>query len=207
MKTSYPHPQDITNHDQDLLQFISLTDSEKWETVINMIDPGGFSAQHFYLEVLKAFCRNRIDYLVTGDLATALYGHIEYQPPLEIWLEISAINLEKLKSTMIFLGFDKNLMDAMWKERSLNQAEPIQFCDNENVFFLNLITAKSLHNSTWNACQSRSQWFQISREINIPLMAIDDLIFFQEGVSRAEGNEKARRTIKGLKEIKQLKEE
>jgi len=180
MKTS--PPTDFTAHDEDLRYFLSMSDQEKWQTIINLIDPDGFSVQHFYLEVIKALNRNKIEYLVTGDLAIALYGYIHYQVPMEIWVDTTPLNLEKLKSTLIFLGYDKKLMESMWIDRSLNQVQPIVFCDNENVFCLNLITAKSLHKMTWQTCMDRSLLFHVNREVKIHLLAIDDLIFIKENV-------------------------
>jgi hypothetical protein len=178
MKTSLPAT--FSTHDEDLTYFLSLSNQEKWETIINIIDPDGFSVQHFYLEVLKAFNRNKIEYMVTGDIAIALHGYIHYQVPLDIWVETSPLNLEKLKSTLIFLGYDKMLMENMWIDRPLNQIEPIVFCDTESVFCINLITAKTLYQRSWQTCKDHSLLFQVNREVKIQLLAIDDLIFFKE---------------------------
>jgi len=50
----YSPPKNFAIWDEDLIYFLNLSDQKKWQTIINLIDPDGFSVQHFYLEVIKS---------------------------------------------------------------------------------------------------------------------------------------------------------
>jgi hypothetical protein len=58
-----------------------------------------------FKEFIQLLNKNQVRYLVIGGYAVAIHGHPRYTKDIDIWIEISEENSEKLMMTLIQFGF------------------------------------------------------------------------------------------------------
>jgi predicted nucleotidyltransferase len=50
----------------------------------------------FFIEVLESLEKHKVNYLLVGGMAVAYYGYHHYTGDMDLWLEPTSKNLEKL---------------------------------------------------------------------------------------------------------------
>lgn len=58
-----------------------------------------------FKEFIKLLNKNQVKYLVIGGYAVAIHGHPRYTKDIDIWIEISLDNAQKLLKTLTEFGF------------------------------------------------------------------------------------------------------
>lgn len=197
--------QNIKEDAEDLLAFLSFSEKKRWTAMLQLIEPGMKSIQPFYLEVLSSLNHNKVDYLVIGGIAVGLHGYPRYTQDLDLWLNSESSNIEKLKIAIVGLGYDSTTVEKMFAERPLNHPQPIKLYDDAEFFRVDLMTTTYQDKITWQDCKSRSLIHQISNTIEIPLIAIDDLIILKENTRRYDDSMKDLVDAEELRKIKRLK--
>ena len=59
-----------------------------------------------FKEFIQLLNENQVKYLVIGGYAVAIHGHPRYTKDIDIWIEISDDNANKLVTTLTQFGFD-----------------------------------------------------------------------------------------------------
>ena len=59
-----------------------------------------------FKEFIQLLNENQVKYLVIGGYAVAIHGHPRYTKDIDIWIEISEDNANKLVTTLIQFGFE-----------------------------------------------------------------------------------------------------
>ncbi len=59
-----------------------------------------------FKEFIQLLNANQVKYLVIGGYAVAIHGHPRYTKDIDIWIEISEDNANKLVTTLTQFGFD-----------------------------------------------------------------------------------------------------
>ena len=59
-----------------------------------------------FKEFIQLLNENQVKYLVIGGYAVAIHGHPRYTKDIDIWIEISEDNANKLVTTLTQFGFD-----------------------------------------------------------------------------------------------------
>ncbi|MCF8405196.1 MAG: nucleotidyltransferase [Bacteroidales bacterium] len=62
----------------------------------------------FYSETLKALNKTSVEYLVVGGYAVNIYGYMRSTADMDIWVDNSEKNLEKIKQALLILSYPKN---------------------------------------------------------------------------------------------------
>lgn len=76
-----------------------------------------------FREFIESLNSNKVKYLVLGGYAVALHGHPRYTKDLDIWLELSAENAERVLRALNDFGFGgMNLSKEDFTKRSSRSA-------------------------------------------------------------------------------------
>jgi predicted nucleotidyltransferase len=92
----------------------------------------------FYENILKSFNDHNVEYLIVGGIAVTLYGADRTTKDLDIWVEITFENLERIKLSFSEMGFsENNIAEAITR---IKNGETIIIPDTkENLFKVDIL--------------------------------------------------------------------
>ena len=147
-----------------------------------------------FREFLQLLNSEKIDYLLLGGYAVALYGHIRPTKDMDVWVAMDAGNLARLIEALVKFGF---------RRESLS---PEVFTGRQSVFRmgfppnrLEILTQPS--GVEFQDCYSRRKVMEIDGVL-VPVISYDDLLRNK----RASNREKDLRDVAILEERHKTKE-
>ena len=120
--------------------------------------------------------KNEVNYLVVGGYATSIHARPRYTKDLDLWLEISQVNAERVLMTLQEFGFGSL---GIVKEDFLTPGLILQLGYEPNR--VDLLT--SLQGLEFSPCFARRLTVTLG-ELSIPVIAKDDLIVNKKSVGR-----------------------
>jgi hypothetical protein len=66
-----------------------------------------------FKEFIQLLNENQVKYLVIGGYAVAIHGHPRYTKDIDIWIEISQENAQKLVTALSQLGLDVQVLQQI----------------------------------------------------------------------------------------------
>ena len=162
-----------------------------------------------YEEVFKEFEAKGIRYLLVGGLAVNLYGSIRFTMDMDVMVDLSEENLEKVVEVMERLGYDpripvpskeltKQERRQKWMEEKgakvftfVHQQKPFKQVD---IFLSNPIDFEEAF--------KKKRVITMGNEFTITLISLDDLIVLK----KASGRPRDLEDIKHLKRVSGLRE-
>lgn len=160
----------------------------------------------FFLEVLESLEKHHVKYVLVGGMAVAYYGYHRYTGDMDLWLEATPDNLERLYSALgKDLKYDEALIHEVKKNRSIDNPTPIRLFSDDEVFKVDLMTNILQENFDWKDAFNESNLFELEN-LKIPVIHINHLISLKENSKRVDGNMKDLIDAEQLKKIIRNKE-
>lgn len=158
----------------------------------------------YYEEVFKTFRRWRVKYLIAGGMAVNLYGIPRFTKDLDILIETSSPNLNRLKKALESLGYrpkvpvtlEAFLIPGNWKKWKKEKGMVAFNLYRPDQPFAEI---DLLIGTTLQFHEAASSSFAVSAgKLRLNLVGIDDLI----KMKREAGRERDLSDIKSLKKLK-----
>jgi hypothetical protein len=159
----------------------------------------------FYFETLERLNQHQVAYFLIGGLAVAYHGYARYTADMDIWLEPSEDNLEKLFAAMLGLGYEKENIEEIRVNRPLKHPTPIRLVDDNGVFKIDLMTNTFQNQFSWSECYQECEKFDLG-SISVPVIHINHLIRLKENTTRLDHSMKDLVDAEELKKIRDRKE-
>ncbi|NBC84062.1 MAG: hypothetical protein GVY19_11890 [Bacteroidetes bacterium] len=149
-----------------------------------------------FKSIINALNKADVDYMIIGGFAVNVHGYARNTGDLDIWVDNSKENMQKLYNSFVHLGFNKKKSEAAVNFLSKNHMIKIPL-DNTKVEFMDSFIAN-------NDFQESYKNHLIINPEGMPLKVIgfDDLLTIKQKSARM----KDLLDVKQLKEIKRLKE-
>jgi len=155
----------------------------------------------FFIEVLESLEKQKVNYLLVGGMAVAYYGFHRYTGDMDLWLEPTSENIEKLYLALgEDLRYDQSIINEIKKNRELKNPTPIRLFSDDEVFKVDLMTNILHKKFDWNEAIKESKEFDLGN-LTIPVIHINHLIFLKENSRRLDGNMKDQIDAEQLKKI------
>tara|TARA_R100000027_G_scaffold67602_1_gene67113 strand:+ start:1597 stop:2151 length:555 start_codon:yes stop_codon:yes gene_type:complete len=159
----------------------------------------------FYQEVLENLSKNEVEFMLVGGFAVGYYGYHRYTGDMDLWLNPTEENLEKLyKALEHDLDFDKGSVDSIRKNREIDNQTPIKLVSDDGSFKVDLMTNIFQEQFKWKDCRSQCRKFEINKELTVPVVHINHLIRIKENSSRLDKGMKDLVDAQELKKIQAL---
>ena len=89
----------------------------------------------YYLEVLQIFDKNEVKYILIGGLAVGYHGYQRYTGDMDLWLEPSQKNLDRLYKTLLDdLKYPIHLFNNIKDNRAIENPMPIRLISDDDTF-------------------------------------------------------------------------
>lgn len=153
----------------------------------------------FFIEVLESLEKHKVNYLLVGGMAVAYYGYHRYTGDMDLWLEPTSKNLEKLYLALgEDLKYDQSIIKEIKKNRDLKNPTPIRLFSDDEIFKVDLMTNILQEKFDWKEAIKDAKEFELEN-LKIPVIHINHLIYLKENSKRVDGN------MKDLIDAEQLK--
>ncbi len=120
-----------------------------------------------FKEFLNLLNSEKIEYLLIGGYAVALYGHVRPTKDMDVWVSIAPANLDRLITALIKFGFAR---DQMKKERFTGPQTVFRMGFPPNR--IEIITVIS--GVDFDQCYPRKTMLEIDG-VTVPVISYDDL--------------------------------
>lgn len=160
---------------------------------------------NFYNEVLTALYKSEVEMLLVGGLAVGFYGHVRYTNDMDLWLNPTKENLQKLSKALKLLKYDDSIIDQILKERPLDHPSPIRLLSDDNGFKVDLMT-NIYYDFKFEECMEKAE-NQPFEGLVLPVIGINHLIEIKQNVKRYDNGMKDLIDAQELRKILQKRSE
>ncbi|MCG8309300.1 MAG: nucleotidyltransferase [Cytophagales bacterium] len=157
----------------------------------------------YYLDVLRSLNDNAVEFILVGGLAVGLHGYSRYTGDMDLWVNPTEENMDRLYTSLSKMGYAKSDVDSIKKYRDIESPTPIRLIEDDGVFKVDLMTNTFQTLYTWKECRSEALDYE-SEGVLIPVVHINHLINMKENTSRLDDNLKDLVDASELKKIKEL---
>lgn len=141
----------------------------------------------FYQEVIEGLNKQGVDFILIGGLAVGFYGYSRYTGDMDLWVEPSEKNLQKLYLTLKSLGYPEEVIDEIKEKRGVINPTPIKLWDDSNTFKVDLMTTTYQKEFSWKECKAESQEIKIGPN-TFPVVHINHLIRMKQKSTRLDNS-------------------
>ena len=159
----------------------------------------------YYLDILSSLNEHNVEYILVGGLAVGLHGYSRYTGDMDLWVNPTAINMERLYGSLLGMGYDKSDVNHIKAQREIENPTPIRLVEDSGVFKVDFITNLFQELFTWNECKAESLQYE-SDGISIPVLHIRHLIKLKENSKRIDDRMKDLVDAAELKKILNLED-
>lgn len=123
-------------------------------------------------EILSAFNHHQVEYIIAGGLAVVFHGYGRITPDLDIWIEPTIDNREKIISALIDLKFPLTLTDYIQRIENFEKPFAIKLGDDlVQVDIFNAITGV-----IYIEAKQRAVSFKFTNKLECKFISLQDLI-------------------------------
>jgi predicted nucleotidyltransferase len=159
----------------------------------------------FYLEVLRLFDKNEVRYILIGGLAVGYHGYQRYTGDMDLWLEPTQQNLNRLYKTLLDdLEYPGDAVKNIKDNRDIDNPVPIRLISDDDTFYIDLMTNTFQRQFTWQECYDHCQYIDL-KAFRVPVVHINHLISMKENTSRLDNSMKDLVDAQELRKIRDLK--
>ncbi|MDZ7605137.1 MAG: hypothetical protein U5K79_06015 [Cyclobacteriaceae bacterium] len=162
-------------------------------------------ANIFYQEVLQIFDKKNVKYILIGGLAVGFHGYQRYTGDMDLWLEPSEENLNKLYKTLVEdLQYPVDTIEHIRDKRDIENPTPIRLISDDETFYIDLMTNTFQQQFSWNECRDHCQYMDL-KAFKVPVVHINHLISMKENTKRLDDSMKDLVDAEELKKIRKLR--
>lgn len=159
----------------------------------------------YYLEVLQLFDKNKVRYILIGGLAVGYHGYQRYTGDMDLWLEPSRENLDRLYHTLADdLKYPADVVNNIRNNRDIESSTPIRLISDDDTFYIDLLTNTFQQQFTWRECHEQCQYMDL-KKFSVPVVHINHLIAMKENTKRLDNSMKDLVDAAELKKIRELR--
>ncbi len=160
----------------------------------------------YYQEVLQILGENGVKYILIGGLAVGFHGYQRYTGDMDLWLEPSQENLNKLYQTLIDdLEYPSEVVNHIKHHRDIENPMPIRLISDDDTFYIDLMTNTFQQQFTWQECRDQCQYMDL-KTFKVPVVHINHLISMKENTKRLDNSMKDLVDVQELKKIRELRD-
>ncbi len=159
----------------------------------------------FYIEILQALGKANVRYVLVGGLAVSYHGYARYTGDMDLWVEPESENVDRLYSALVDIGYPKEMVDKIRKERDIDNPTPIKLNDDDNRLKIDLMTYIFYTELSWQDCYNGAEVMDLE-QLNIPVVNIDHLIEMKENTRRIDDSLKDLVRCPGTEEGQEFEE-
>lgn len=141
----------------------------------------------FYKEVLEQLINDEVEFLLVGGLAVGFHGYARFTGDMDLWINPTSDNLERLGHTLTNLEYSKDVVNNIIKSRPINHPTPIRIFSEDDKFKVDFMTTMFYEPLTFDKCNERAK-IQNLGSFNLPVIGIKDLIEIKSNVKRYDGS-------------------
>jgi hypothetical protein len=161
----------------------------------------------FYQEVLQVFDQNKVRHILIGGLAVGFHGYQRYTGDMDLWLEPTNGNLNRLYKTLIDdLKYPEDYVKHIKDKRDVENPTPIRLISDDDTFYIDLMTNTFQRQYSWQECRDRCQYMDL-KLFKVPVVHINHLISMKENTKRLDNSMKDLADAEELKKIRELKKQ
>ncbi len=98
-------------------------------------------ANNFCQDVLQVFGEKNVKYILIGGLAVGYHGYQRYTGDMDLWLEPSEENLNRLYKTLVEdLQYPVDSIEHIRDKRDIENQVPIRLISDDEAFYIDLMT-------------------------------------------------------------------
>ena len=146
----------------------------------------------YYEKIFKVFKKHKIKYIIAGGLAVNLYGVPRFTKDVDILIDITPINLSRLKKALIELGYTPKA--PVSAEEFLNPENWSKWKKEKGLIALNFYNPKNPYQEidllintplTYMKAKKDSKLLSIGK-LKVNLIGVNDLIAMKRKAKRAQ---------------------
>lgn len=141
----------------------------------------------FYREVIEKLNKNNVEFLLVGGLAVGFHGYARFTGDMDLWINPTSDNLDRLGNALIDLKYSKDVVKEIMSSRPIDHPTPIRIFSEDDKFKVDLMTSIFYEPLTFSACTERAVKNDLGGHI-LPVIDIRDLIAIKSNVKRYDGN-------------------
>ena len=158
----------------------------------------------YYIDVLSSLNLNNVEYILVGGLAVGLHGYSRYTGDMDLWVNPTMANMDRLYSSLLSMGYDKSEINNIKKERDIENPTPIRLIEDNGIFKVDFMTNTFQKLFNWNECKKESIEYKTEGLI-ITVVHINHLIHMKENTKRDDDNLKDLVDASELKKILKMR--
>jgi len=159
----------------------------------------------FYQEVLQVFDQNKVKYILIGGLAVGFHGFQRFTGDMDLWLEPTLENLERLYKTLADdLKYPIDYINHIKDKRNIENPVPIRLISDDDTFYIDLMTNTFQRQFSWQECRDHCQYLDL-KVFKVPVLHINHLISMKENSKRLDNSMKDLVDAQELKKIRELR--
>ena len=159
----------------------------------------------YYIEILSSLNSHEVEYILVGGLAVGFHGYPRYTGDMDLWINPTNSNMEKLYNSLIDMGYEPTDVENIKNQRAIENPTPIRLIEDDGIFKVDFMTNTFQTLITWNECKSKSIEHKTA-DISISIVHIDHLIKMKENTKRTDDNMKDLVDASELKKILKFEE-
>ncbi len=159
----------------------------------------------YYIDILSSLNSNNVKYILVGGLAVGLHGYSRYTGDMDLWVNPTESNINKLYSSFLDMGYDESEVNHIKEDRDIDNPTPIRLIEDNGIFKVDFMTNTFQKFFTWNECKKESIEYKTDGII-IPVVHINHLIKMKENTKRTGDNLKDLVDASELKKILKMGE-
>ncbi len=148
----------------------------------------------FYQNILTAFDKHQVRYLIIGGFATSFHGVIRSTLDLDLWVDKQHDNLEKFLEALISLGYSEDSCQKAVKAFSNEHIIKIPYEDNLIEILDDFITKMDFNRVYKNRIDKKYN------QLIVSVIGMDDLIVMKSKTNRY-------RDLVDVKELKKVRKD
>lgn len=143
----------------------------------------------FYKEVLEQLKKNKVEFLLVGGLAVGFHGYARFTGDMDLWINPSAENLQRLGNALSDLKYSKDVVNNILESRPIDHPTPIRIFSEDDKFKVDFMTTIFYEPLTFNKCFERAKVQKLD-SFDLPIIGLKDLIEIKSNVKRYDGDMK-----------------
>ena len=139
----------------------------------------------FYQEVIAGLNSQNVEYILIGGLAVGYHGYSRYTGDMDLWVNPTSDNIQKLYSALLALGYSENVIEEIRRNREVENPSPIKLWDDSDVFKVDLMTNTFQKEFTWPDCRKECSLIHVG-DNSFPVVHINHLIRMKRSTKRLD---------------------
>ena len=141
----------------------------------------------FYKEVIEKLNEDNVEFLLVGGLAVGFHGYARFTGDMDLWLNPSGENLNRLGKALSNLKYSRDVIEDILKSRPVEHPTPIRLFSEDEKFKVDLMTTIFYERLTFQACNLRAVKHDVGGH-RLRIIGLKDLIDIKSNVKRYDGN-------------------